>query len=156
MKPPDAKQTVVTGSSTEDLQRRVRKIQWTETGEDVSPYQASVNGENWVIRINDFPAEHLYTLIIDEQEAEEFDDWPSSWLRPEKWLRLDYANGVSVPSADDIQLSELVKSLRALAADSSERQARIEQIARSYASGVYRAAEEKAKRMIDEALRRRK
>ncbi len=39
-------------------------------------------------------------------------------------------------SGDDIHLSELVRSLRSLAAD-PERQARIEQIARSYASGTY-------------------
>src|ERR1700733_11054434 len=41
-------------------------------------------------------------------------------------------------SGDDVHLSELVRSLRSMAADSPERQARIEQIARSYASGTYK------------------
>src|ERR1700678_3717496 len=40
-------------------------------------------------------------------------------------------------AGDDIHLSELVRSLRSLAADSPERQARIEYLARSYASGAY-------------------
>lgn len=38
---------------------------------------------------------------------------------------------------DDVHLSELVRSLRSLAAESPERQARLEQIARSYANGTY-------------------
>lgn len=40
---------------------------------------------------------------------------------------------------DDVHLSELVRTLRSLAADSPERQARIEHLARSYASGNYQA-----------------
>jgi flagellar biosynthesis anti-sigma factor FlgM len=40
-------------------------------------------------------------------------------------------------SGDDVHLSELVRSLRSMAADSPERQANIEQIARSFAGGSY-------------------
>jgi len=43
----------------------------------------------------------------------------------------------SSSSSDDVHLSELVRSLRSLAADSPERQNRIEELARSYASGSY-------------------
>jgi flagellar biosynthesis anti-sigma factor FlgM len=43
----------------------------------------------------------------------------------------------STGSGDDVHLSALVRSLRSLAADSPDRQAHIEQIARSYASGSY-------------------
>ena len=54
---------------------------------------------------------------------------------------------------DDIHLSELVQSLRSLAADSPERQARIEQIARSYANGTYKGdAEGTASKIIDDAF----
>jgi len=68
--------------------------------------------------------------------------------------------GSSNPSAasgaapsDDIHLSELVRSLRSLAADSPERQARIEQIARSYASGTYQVdPPATASKIIDDAL----
>lgn len=56
-------------------------------------------------------------------------------------------------SGDDIHLSELVRSLRSLAADSPERQARIEQITRAYASGTYQVnAQATASRMIDDAM----
>ncbi len=40
-------------------------------------------------------------------------------------------------SGDDVHLSELVRSLRSLAAESPERQAKIEHLARAYASGSY-------------------
>ena len=63
------------------------------------------------------------------------------------------AAGGSAASGDDIHLSELVRSLRSLAADSPERQARLEQIARSYANGNYKVdAESTASKIIDDAL----
>lgn len=40
-------------------------------------------------------------------------------------------------SSDDVHLSELVQSLRSLAAESPERQAKLESLARSYANGTY-------------------
>lgn len=55
-------------------------------------------------------------------------------------------------SSDDIHLSELVRSLRALAPDSPDRQARIEQIARDYSNGTYRVdAQATASRIIGDA-----
>jgi flagellar biosynthesis anti-sigma factor FlgM len=61
--------------------------------------------------------------------------------------------GTAAPSADDVHLSELVRSLRSLAADSPERQARIEQIARSYASGTYQVDPQAlASKIIDDAF----
>lgn len=56
-------------------------------------------------------------------------------------------------TGDDVHLSELVRSLRSLAADSPERQARLEQIARSYASGAYQVdAQATASKIIDDAI----
>ena len=56
-------------------------------------------------------------------------------------------------ATDDVHLSELVRSLRSLAADSPERQARIEQIARAYANGTYEVdAEATASKIIDDSL----
>ncbi len=64
----------------------------------------------------------------------------------------DFAAG---SSSDDVHLSELVRSLRQLAADSPERQARIEQLARSYADGSYRPdLEGTASAIIDDAFRK--
>lgn len=65
------------------------------------------------------------------------------------------AGGAPVQGAgsnDDVHLSELVRSLRSLAADSPERQARLEQIARSYANGTYQVdAQATASGIIDDA-----
>ncbi len=150
---PESSTLASKGDKGRSFERRAGEpISWTATGDIDVPYRARVNGEDWLLRIHDFPDEHLYTLIINEREAESFDDWPSSWLRPaDRQVPRD-----SAASGDDIHLSELIKSLRALGADSPERQARIEHIARSYAVSVYQAAEEKAARIIDEALRANK
>ncbi len=47
-------------------------------------YIAKMNGVTMKIRINDFPAEALYTLIAAEVAQESLDDWPSNWVRPKK------------------------------------------------------------------------
>lgn len=55
-------------------------------------------------------------------------------------------------ASDDVHLSELVRSLRSLAADSPERQAKIEQLARAYANGTYKPdADATAAAMIKDA-----
>lgn len=62
---------------------------------------------------------------------------------------------VNPPAGDDVHLSELVRSLRSLAADSPERQARLEQIARAYASGAYQVdAHAVAGKIIDDSIER--
>ena len=57
-------------------------IQWERTRDGEFPYQAHIDGRHWVIRVNDFPAEPLYTLIIDDQAVLDLEDWPSVWKRP--------------------------------------------------------------------------
>jgi flagellar biosynthesis anti-sigma factor FlgM len=57
-------------------------------------------------------------------------------------------------AGDDVHLSELVRSLRSLAATSPERQARIEQIARAHAAGNYQVdAQATASKIVDDALK---
>lgn len=59
-------------------------------------------------------------------------------------------------AADGVHLSELVRSLRSLAAGSPERQARLESIARAYAQGAYRVdADATAAQMIRDATVKR-
>lgn len=54
---------------------------------------------------------------------------------------------------DDVHLSELVKSLRSLAAESPERQAKLESLARSYADGSHTVdAGATASKIIDDAF----
>jgi flagellar biosynthesis anti-sigma factor FlgM len=58
-------------------------------------------------------------------------------------------------SSDGVHLSELVRSLRALASESPERQARMEEIARSVATGTYQVdAPATASKIVDDGLRR--
>ena len=59
-----------------------RKIQWTLTGNSQIPYTAPVDGIEWRIQVNDFPAEALYTLLINNQPVGDLDDWPEAWTRP--------------------------------------------------------------------------
>jgi len=64
--------------------------------------------------------------------------------------------GVSSSAGDDVHLSELVRSLRSLVPDSPERQERIEQLARAYASGTYDMnAAATASKIIDDSLKYR-
>jgi len=35
------------------------------------------------IRINEFPEDAMFTLLIDGVESLDFDDWPDNWGRPE-------------------------------------------------------------------------
>ena len=63
------------------------------------------------------------------------------------------SQGTGAVSGDDVHLSELVRSLRSLASDSPDRQAKLEQIARSYAQGTYQVdSKATASKIIDDAL----
>ena len=73
--------------------------------------------------------------------------------RMQKTVRTSTADGSGATVSDDVHLAELVRSLRSLAADSPERQARIEELARSVANGTHQVnAEATASGIIDEAL----
>jgi len=57
------------------------KINWSQGSDPSFPYKANLNGDKLVIRINDFPDENLYTLIVNGEELTDFDDWPRQWVR---------------------------------------------------------------------------
>lgn len=59
-------------------------IDWKRTADPRFPFAAKFEGEKCVIRLNDFPDEHLYTLIVDGEEVVAFDDWSANWHRPTK------------------------------------------------------------------------
>jgi hypothetical protein len=63
-------------------ERQTTHIAWQGTGDGEFPYRAQVRGRTLTIRVNDFPAEPLYTLLVDGQEVEDLEDWPAAWVRP--------------------------------------------------------------------------
>ncbi len=57
------------------------KVSWRRGPDPNYPYEAEINGDKLVVRLNDFPDESLYTLLVNDEEAAKFDDWPSQWQR---------------------------------------------------------------------------
>ena len=57
-------------------------IIWEHTGDGEFPYKAEVDGQTLAVRVNDFPAEPLYTLFVGDMKAEDLEDWPLAWVRP--------------------------------------------------------------------------
>ncbi|GGM25245.1 hypothetical protein ACFFX1_09490 [Dactylosporangium sucinum] len=60
----------------------VTPIRWEHSGDGEFPYHAEVDGRSLTVRVNDFPAEPLYTLLVDGAELVDLDDWPPVWRRP--------------------------------------------------------------------------
>ncbi len=56
-----------------------RQIAWTKTGDAEFPYRAILDGCTYTLRVNDFPEEHMYTLLIDEKRCVDFTSWPPAW-----------------------------------------------------------------------------
>jgi hypothetical protein len=42
---------------------------------------AEVGFHTWHVRVNNFPDDALYTLLIDGREVGDFDEWPPLWVR---------------------------------------------------------------------------
>jgi len=57
-------------------------ISWEHTGDGELPYRATVNGAELLLRVNDFPAEPLYSLLVNGRLAYDLEDWPGRWVRP--------------------------------------------------------------------------
>ena len=55
-------------------------IIWSPSGDPEIPYTTTHNGVALSIRLNDFPAEHLYTLV-EGNSLVHFDDWPKTWTK---------------------------------------------------------------------------
>jgi hypothetical protein len=63
-------------------ERTARAVTFRRTASAEVPYEADVDGRRWTVRINDFPAERLYTLLVDGEPVEDLDAWPPAWRRP--------------------------------------------------------------------------
>jgi hypothetical protein len=66
-----------------------KNIVWKKGSNPQYPYVTDFEGKKCVIRLNDFPEEHLYTLIVDGVEIENFDDYPDSLMLERSIKRLE-------------------------------------------------------------------
>jgi uncharacterized protein YjaG (DUF416 family) len=58
-----------------------REVTWSPTDNAEYPWAAEVDGARWRVRLNDFPDEILYSLIVGDTVVGDFHDWPESWRR---------------------------------------------------------------------------
>jgi hypothetical protein len=57
-----------------------RQIHWRRSGDVYAPWQATSGDHVLRLRLGDFPAEMLYTLVVDELEVLCLDSpWPDGW-----------------------------------------------------------------------------
>jgi len=59
-----------------------QKIQWLSTGDSEIIYSTILQEGNFYVRLNDFPSKAMYTLIFNNVKLIDFDDWPSTWIKP--------------------------------------------------------------------------
>lgn len=64
-------------------ERMAAGIAWSRTGDGECPYRAVFRGCELVLRVNDFPAEPLYSVICEDQDLGDLEDWPPAWIRPD-------------------------------------------------------------------------
>ncbi|MCP4460812.1 MAG: hypothetical protein GY816_22735 [Cytophagales bacterium] len=57
----------------------VKEILWRKTDDCEFPYVADGQHEQMKIRVNDFPEEPLYSLVINDVVLCDFDQWPLHW-----------------------------------------------------------------------------
>ncbi len=58
-----------------------RQLTWTATGDPDHPWTAEVDGKRWQVRLNDFPDDFMYGLVIAGETVGHFHDWPQTWRR---------------------------------------------------------------------------
>ena len=56
-------------------------IVWEPTGDGEVPYRAEVDGRPCRVRVNDFPVEPLYTLLVEGEALADLEDWPAAWVK---------------------------------------------------------------------------
>ena len=74
-------------TKTAALERYLREpVLWSRTSDPNFPWHGLLKRVDCRVRINDFPQEPLYTLLVDGKEVGDFDDWPACWKKGERGL----------------------------------------------------------------------
>ncbi len=71
----------LTVNSTALREHLARPRIWSATGDLDVPWATEVDGESWQVRLNDFPDELMYSLLIGGKVVGDFHDWPKTWKR---------------------------------------------------------------------------
>ena len=56
-------------------------LAWTRTGDGEFPYRTAHDGLALVIRVNDYPADPLYSVMAEGQTLGHLEDWPAAWTK---------------------------------------------------------------------------
>lgn len=95
-------------------------IIWHKTNDPEYPYETTHETQKLTIRLNDFPEEHLYTLLADAEPVISFDDWPDIWIREAdatiRDLYRDFCDILSLTSDGGPRVDEIGVALTALIA----------------------------------------
>ncbi len=60
-----------------------RHIKWDGGKNAEIPFQKSIGEYFCQVRVNNFPEESLYSLLVNGKVVSEMDYWPSKWKKPE-------------------------------------------------------------------------
>ena len=83
-----------------ELRRYLRRsLRWTRTADATVPWQAAAGKATCRLRLNDFPAEPMYTLLVDGQLLGDLEDWPECWKREPNTASVAAAKGLKVTVA---------------------------------------------------------
>lgn len=62
-----------------------KNVKWEENTDPMNAltfqYKSFVDNQKWALRINEFPAEPLYTLFINDEPIVSIDGFPDTWKR---------------------------------------------------------------------------
>jgi hypothetical protein len=65
-----------------EVTRRLQHVTaWRQTGDLDYPWEADVKSARWQVRLNDFPDDYMYTLLVRGKVVGDFHDWPEAWDR---------------------------------------------------------------------------
>jgi hypothetical protein len=56
-------------------------VAWRSTGDVGVPWEAEGQGQRYQVRLNEYPDEWMYSLLVDGAVVGDFHDWPTAWSR---------------------------------------------------------------------------